>query len=251
MQVSDLSADEWERYRRQLGPGVLSREGQARLKGASVLISRVGGMGGPAALMLAMAGVGRLVLSHGGDLESPDLNRQVLGIEAGLGRSRAEQFAATLRARNRWVTVEAVEHEADDAEWSRRASKADLIVSAPPNFDERLRLNRLALAAGIPLVDAAQWGLSGTLLAVQPRQTACLECLYPEPPPFEEEFPVVGAISSAIGSLAALETIKILSGAGEPLFGRMLIYDGFHANTSIVRLARRKTCPSCGGSNDA
>ena len=112
-------------------------------------------------------------------------------------------------------------------------------------FEERLRLNRAAVNAAIPLIDAAQWGMTGTLIVVKPGETACLECLYPEPPPFEELFPVIGAISCATGSLAALEAIKILSGTGQPLWGKMLTYDGYRGNVTRVELLRRKSCVCC------
>ena len=242
----DLTPEEWERYSRQLGPGVVSHAGQLRLRNAAVLVTRVGGMGGPAAMMLAMGGVGRLILAHGGTLLSPDLNRQVLGSEAALGQPRVSEFADRLRALNRYVSVEPLAYEPDEALALDLARRVDLIVSCPPTFTERLRLNRAAVAAGKPLLDAAQWGMSGTLVAVQPGRTACLQCLYPEPPPFEDDFPVVGAISSAIGSLAALEAIKILAGSGRPLWGRMLTYDGFQSRVAVVELTRNAQCPCCG-----
>jgi molybdopterin/thiamine biosynthesis adenylyltransferase len=240
-----LTPEERERYDRQIGPGVLSDEGQIRLKGSTALVTRTGGMGGPAALMLTMAGVGRVILAHGGQMISPDLNRQVLGSEAVLGRPRAPDFAAYLRTMNRFVAVEAIEREPDDREAADLAARCDIILSCPPTFEERLRLNAAAARARIPLIDAAQWGMTGTLVVVDPGRTACLQCLYPEPPPFEEFFPVVGAISSATGSLAALEAIKILSATGRPLWGKMLTYDGYQARTSIVELARRRDCPIC------
>ena len=237
-----LSHEERERYARQIGPGVLSESGQLRLKQATALVTRAGGMGGPAALMLAMAGIGRLVIAHGGVLLSPDLNRQILGSERALGQPRAACFAEHLRSMNRFVTVEAIDHEPDDQEAQVLARRSDIILSCPPTFEERLRLNQAAVRAGVPLIDAAQWGMTGTLVVVRPGETACLSCIYPTPPPFEEEFPVVGAISSAIGSLAALEAIKILSGSGEPLWGKLLVYDGFRGTSTIVRLTRRSDC---------
>ncbi len=198
--------------------------------------------------MLVMGGVGRVIIAHGGEMISPDLNRQVLGSELVLGKPRAEHFADYLRSLNRFVEVEAIGREPDDEEATVLARRCDVILACPPTFTERLRLNAAAVRAGIPLIDAAQWGMSGTLIVVQPGQTACLECVYPDPPPFEELFPVVGAISSAIGSLAALEAIKILSGSGQPLFGRMLTYDGYNAAASIVELRRNPACPCCGNS---
>jgi len=244
--LPELTAEELERYDRQLGPGVLSLEGQRRLKASTALVTRVGGMGGPASLMLAMGGVGRVIIAHGGPMISPDLNRQVLGSEAVLGRPRAPDFAAYLRTMNRFVEVEALDHEPDDEEAAELARRADILLSCPPTFTERLRLNRAAAAAGIPFIDAAQWGMSGTLMVCRAGQTACLECVYPEEPPFEELFPVVGAISSTIGSMAALEAIKILSGCGAPAWGKLLTYDGFHARFSSATLQRRPNCGVCG-----
>lgn len=209
------------------------------------MVTRAGGMGGPAALMLTMAGVGRVIIAHGGHMISPDLNRQVLGSEAVVGQPRAHDFAAYLRSMNRFVTVEAIDHEPDDSEALELARRCDILLACPPTFEERLRLNRAAVIAGIPFIDAAQWGMTGTLIVVKPRETACLQCVYPEPPPFEELFPVVGAISSATGSLAALEAIKILSGTGQPLWGRMLTYDGFHSRVTTVTLRRNPVCPCC------
>ena len=110
-----------------------------------------------------------------------------------------------------------------------------------------MRLNQASVTAGIPYIDAAQWGLTGTLMVLQSPRTACLECVYPTPPPFEKFFPGVGAISSAIGSLAALEAIKILSGTGDPLWGKMLSYDGYRGIPTVVSLTRNPQCPCCQG----
>ena len=197
-------------------------------------------------MMLTMAGIGRVILAHGGPLISPDLNRQVLGRESGLGKARAPQFADTLRSLSRFVEVVPLDHEPDDDEAMRLASQCDILLSCPPTFEERLRLNRAALAAGIPLVDAAQWGMTGTLFVMRPGETACLQCAYPSPPPFEEFFPVVGAISAATGSLAALEAVKILSGCGHPLWGQMLVYDGFHGSMRKFTVERDPACSACG-----
>lgn len=243
--LPELSVEEQQRYARQLGPGVLSPEGQAKLKRSVALVTRVGGMGGPASLTLTMAGVGRVIIAHGGPLISPDLNRQVLGCESGLNQPRMPGFGDYLRSMNRFVEVEVVDHEPDDAEADELARRSDILLSCAPTFEERLRLNRVAVRHGKPLIDAAQWGMSGTLMALQPFETACLQCVYPEPPPFEELFPVVGAISSAVGSLAALEAIKILSGCGRPMWGKLVNYDGFHGRYFEVALRRDENCACC------
>ena len=243
--LPELTAEELERYDRQIGPAVLSREGQLRLKAATVLVTRVGGMGGPAAQSLAMAGVGRVILAHGGDMISPDLNRQVLGSEQVLGKPRAEHFAEYLRSMNRFVEIESIDHEPDDDEAAELAGRCDVVIACPPTFAERLRLNRAAVKANVPFVDAAQWGMTGTLIVCKPGETACLECVYPQEPAFEEFFPVVGAISTATGALAALEAIKIISGHGRPQYGTMLMLDAYQGHTATVRLQRRADCPCC------
>ncbi|MCH7727567.1 MAG: HesA/MoeB/ThiF family protein [Planctomycetes bacterium] len=242
----ELNAEELERYVRQIGPGVLTEEGQQRLKSSTALVTRVGGMGGPAALMLAMGGVGCVIIAHGGEMISQDLNRQVLGSEAIIGKQRVSHFADYIRSMNRFVEVEAIDHEPNDEEARELAARCDVILACPPTFTERLRLNRASVEAGIPFIDAAQWGMNGTLMVVKPGETACLECVYPEPPPFEDDFPVIGAISSATGSLAALEAIKILSETGTPLWGKLLLYEGFQGRMSTVELRRRADCPCCG-----
>ncbi len=247
--TAELSSEELLRYSRQIGSGVLSREGQRQLKSSSALVTRAGGMGGPAALSLVMAGIGRVIIAHGGEMTVPDLNRQILGCEQLIGQPRAANFARYLRSMNKHVVVEAIDHEPDEAESAELARQVNIILSCPPTFEERMRLNRAALAAGVPLVDAAQWGAMGTLVVVQPGRTACLRCIYPSDPPFEEMFPVIGAISTTIGSLAALEAIKILSGMGRPLSGRMLMLDGHQGQVSLVDLRRDPRCPGCGDIN--
>ncbi|MGA2031979.1 MAG: HesA/MoeB/ThiF family protein [Thermoguttaceae bacterium] len=249
MPSHELTPDELTRYARQIGPGVLTLQGQEKLKNSAALISRAGGMGGPAALALVMAGVGRVVIAHGGRLISPDLNRQVLGCERVLGEPRAGHFAEYLRGMNRFATIEAIDHEPDDAEAMALARRVHIVLSCAPTFAERLRLNRAAVSAGVPLVDAAQWGMTGTLLAVDPGRTACLQCIYPAAPAFEEMFPVVGAISAAMGALAALEAIKILSGAGFPGFGRLWVIDGYREASRQLQLERNPNCPCCGAAS--
>jgi molybdopterin/thiamine biosynthesis adenylyltransferase len=248
MTPAELSDEEWARYERQIGPGMLTRQGQQRLKNSAVLVTRVGGIGGPAAQALVMAGVGRVIVAHGGTLASADLNRQVLGCEAMIGRPRMPEFARQLQTLNASVAVEAIDHEPTAAEALELAARVDLILSCPPTFAERMLLNNAAVACGVPLVDAAQWGMTGTLIAVAPGRTACLRCLYPQDPQFEEHFPVLGAIAAAMGSLAALEAIKIIAESGRPLWGRMWMIDGFGSRVSDVELARDPHCRCCGSS---
>ena len=170
MSACELSPQEWERYARQIGPGVLSREEQKRLKNSAALVTRVGGMGGPASLCLTMAGVGRVIIAHGGTLISPDLNRQVLGCEAAHRRPqgpalwRVPAFHESFRADPKRSITSPTAEEATEL-----AQRVDVILSCPPGFEERMRLNRIAIETGTPLIDAAQWGMSGTLIVRRPR----------------------------------------------------------------------------------
>lgn len=142
--------------------------------------------------------------------------------------------------------MEALDHEPDDDEADALANRVDVVLSCAADFGQRLRLNRAAHKAGVPFLDAAQWGMAGSLLVSDGRTTPCLACAYPEPPPFEQHFPVVGAIAAVMGNLAALEAIKLLGKAGTPMWGQLLVVDGFRGETRRVRLRRRPGCPVCG-----
>jgi molybdopterin/thiamine biosynthesis adenylyltransferase len=139
-----------------------------------------------------------------------------------------------------------IDHEPDDAEAVDLVRRVDLVMSCPADFEHRLRLNWAAYQAEVPLIDAAQWGMTGSLIVSDGRSTPCLACAYPDPPPFEEKFPVLGAIAGAMGNLAALEAIKILSGSGSPAWGRLLIVDGFWGQVRCLKLTHRESCPICG-----
>ena len=124
-----------------------------------------------------------------------------------------------------------------------------LILDGTDNFETRYLINDFAVQNGKPWIYGAAVGSYGITMPVVPGETACLRCIYPDDPPFEEHFPVVGAISSAIGSLAALEAIKLLSGCGQPLAGKMQVIDAYHGVTSQVALQRREDCSVCGREN--
>src|SRR5262245_25969997 len=221
--------------------------GQEKLKGAAVLVSRCGGVGGAVAHQLAAAGVGRLVLAHRGDLRADDLNRQLLMSHDGIGQPRAEQAARRLRAFNPFVEVEPVAENVTEDNVERLVGKVDLVVACAPLFGERLLLNRAAVGQGKPLVDCAMYELEAQLTAVVPGRTPCLACLYPsEPPAWQRRFPVFGAVAGTVGCLGAMEAIKVLAGLGEPLFGRLLVCDLRDMAFRKVAIQRRPECATCG-----
>ena len=245
--LPELTADEQMRYEWQLTVPDFGVEGQRRLKGATVLISRIGGVGGSAALQLAAAGVGRLILAHAGNARLDDLNRQLLMTTESLGRPRVETAARRLRELNPHVEVEMVGQNISERNAADLVSRCDVVVSAAPLFTERLLMNREAVRRQKPLIDCSMYDLEARLMTVLPGQTPCLECLYPEPPPnWERRFPVFSAVSCTIGSLAAMEAIKVIAGFGEPLAGRLLLSDLRDMTFRTLPIIRREGCAACG-----
>ncbi|HWG46404.1 MAG TPA: HesA/MoeB/ThiF family protein [Gemmataceae bacterium] len=242
-----LSDAERSRYEWQLWVPGFGASGQERLKRASVLISRCGGVGGIVAYELAAAGVGRLVLAHAGDVRLNDLNRQLLMTTDWIGKPRVECAAARLRELNPLVEVETVAENirADNAE--RLVGRVDLVIDCAPIFSERLLLNREAVRQNKPLVDCAMYDLEAQLTTIIPGKTPCLACLYPEEPPsWKREFPVFGAVAGVIGSLGAMEAIKVLAELGEPLLRRMLLCDLRDMSFRQTHLQQRTDCAVCG-----
>lgn len=234
-------------YEWQLGVDGFGAEGQERLKGAAVLVSRVGGVGGTVAYYLAAAGVGRLVLAHAGNVRANDLNRQLLMTHDAVGTPRMGVAPRRLRELNPFVAVEAVAENVTEANAAALVGRVDLVVGCAPLFAERLLLNREAVRQGKPLVDCAMYDMDAQLTTVLPGRTPCLACLYPEPPPaWARQFPVFGAVAGVVASLGAVEAIKVLAGLGEPLAGRLLLCDLRDMTFRRTEVRRRPGCAVCG-----
>ena len=186
---------------------------QERLALSTVLVAGVGGIGGVVAQYLAMAGVRRLILVHSGPLDLPDLNRQTLMGFSAVGRSRVREAAGRLREQVPGLDIQTLDQPVDDR-LIGIARTADLIVDARLSFPERFALNRIACEFSKRLVVGAVNGMEGFVLNVDPQVTACLRCVFPEGDPDWEPlgFPVLGAVSGLIGSMVALEALKISVG---------------------------------------
>jgi molybdopterin/thiamine biosynthesis adenylyltransferase len=244
---ASLTPDEQLRYQWQLWVRDFGEEGQRKLKAASVLVSRIGGVGGSAALHLAAAGIGKLVIAHAGNLRLDDLNRQTLMTTDWIGKPRALSAQRRLRELNPLVEIEVINENVSEANATALVRRADAVVGAAPLFTERLLLNREAVRQNKPLVDCAMYDLEGRLMTVLPGQTPCLACLCPEPPPhWKREFPVFSAVSSTVGSLAAMEIIKLLAGFGSPLAGTLLTFDLRDMSFQKISISRRSDCAICG-----
>jgi molybdopterin/thiamine biosynthesis adenylyltransferase len=245
--LPELTDDERSRYEWQFGVRDFGEEGQRRLKKATVLVSRIGGVGGTAAMQLAAAGIGRLILAHGGELRLNDLNRQLLMTTDWIGKPRVESAVRRLHELNPHVEIETVAENVSDTNVAELVRRCDVVVSAAPLFAERLLMNCEAVHQRKPLVDSAMYELEGRLTTIVPGQTPCLSCLYPEPPPnWKREFPVFSSVSSTVGSLAAMEVIKLIAGVGEPLSGRLLTFDLRDVSFRTVPIARQSDCVVCG-----
>lgn len=247
----ELTPEERAIYEWQMWVPGFGEEGQRKLKASSVLISRVGGLGGVVAYQLAAAGVGRLILAMGGVVKASDLHRHLQQSADRIGQPRLPAVVKRLRELNPRVEIVAVEENASDANADALVAQADVVVDAAPLFAERYALNGAAVAAKKPMVECAMYALEAHLTTILPGRTPCLRCFTPEPPPdWKRQFPVIGAVSGTVGCLGAVEVIKLLTGLGNPLAGTLLTMDLGTMLFRRLRIARRRGCPECGHLRD-
>ncbi len=166
---------------------------------------------------------------------------------AGLGQPRAEQAAQRLRELNPFIQVEAVAENISEGNAARLVGSVDVVVACAPLFEERLLMNREAVRQGKALVDCAMYEFEGQITTVLPGRTPCLACLYPcAPPAWKRAFPVFGAVAGTVGSLGAVEAIKLLAGLGDTLSSRLLTFDLAAMEFSTMSIHRRPDCAICG-----
>ncbi len=248
----ELSDEERATYEWQMWVGDFGETGQQRLKGASVLVSRVGGVGGLVALELAAAGIGRLVVAHAGRTRPADLNRQLLMTHDNLGKERTPCIEASLKRLNPRLEVVAVPQNINEDNAAGLVEQVDIIVDCAPLFPERFAMNRQSVLQRKPMVECAMYEMEAYLTTFVPGQTPCLACLSPEEPAWwKRRFPVIGAVSGTVACMAAVETIKLITALGQPLLGRMLAIDLRHMTTRSLNLARDPACPVCASSRQA
>jgi len=242
-----LTHIERERYRRQLMLRGFTPDHQRWLRNSTALVAGVGGLGGTAALYLAAAGVGRLILVHSGNLTLSNMNRQILMKNSQVGKSRVVQAKKTIQEMNPDVDIEVRDEQITDDNIGLLLRTAKIVLSARPNFNERRILNRACIETGVPMVEAAMNGMEGYIFNVIPRVAACLHCVYPEDDPSWEElgFPVLGAVSGMLGCMMAIEAIKLLTGYGKPLFSEMLLFNTLDMDFRKVKIPRDNRCQVC------
>jgi len=238
------------RYSRHLLIPEVGIDGQARLLEAKVLLIGAGGLGSPAALYLAAAGVGTIGIVDFDVVDESNLQRQVLHTTDRVGTKKVESAAMTIRALNPEVKVIGHDEVLGEDNVDRLIAGYDAILDGTDTFDVRYTLNDAAVRAGIPVVHASVFRFEGQLTVFAPGVGPCYRCLYPTPPPPElapgcSVAGVLGVVPGIMGLLQANEIIKLLLGIGEPLIGRLLIYAALDATFTELKLRRDPACPAC------
>jgi len=244
-----LTGREMERYNRQMMIPGIGVEGQERLKGSKVFVAGAGGLGCPIAIYLAVAGVGTLTIVDRDTVELSNLNRQILHWDENIGQKKTDSIREKLLRINPDIEVKTHPLEIDEENVLSLVNDSDLIVDAMDNFPTRFLLNETAVRLNIPFIHGGIWGLEGRVTTIIPYKTPCLRCLVQEVPP-SETFPVIGVSPGLIALIEATEAIKYLTGIGELLENRLLIYDGERMEFIEIQVKRRDDCPICGKQKD-
>ena len=246
-----LSNDEIRRYSRHLIMPEVTLEGQKRLKEASVLCIGVGGLGSPLAIYLTAAGVGRIGLVDFDRVEFSNLQRQILHHTGDVGRSKLESAAEKLNAINPEVEVVTYEEMFTSANAVRICRDYDVVADGTDNFPTRYLANDVCVLLGKPNVYASVFRFEGQASVFHAEKGPCYRCLYPEPPPPGmvpscAEGGVLGVLPGIMGTIQATEVIKLILGIGEPLIGRLLLFDALEMRSKEMQLQKDPDCPICG-----
>ena len=247
MSLSDL---ELERYSRQLVLPEWSGAAQERIRSAGAIVVGAGALGSPVAAYLVAAGVGTVGIVDSGAVELSNLHRQPLHFTPDLDLPKVATAAAKLRALNPEVQVEEYNVHLDGGNAEALVAGASVVMDCSDSFETRYAVNDACCADGIPLVSGAVLGFGGQVMTIVPGRSACYRCAFDTPPqagsvPSCREAGVLGAMAGIVGSVQALEALKLLAGVGRPLLDRILHLDGLTMEQTLVSIERRDGCPSC------
>ncbi|WP_284163491.1 molybdopterin-synthase adenylyltransferase MoeB [Frigidibacter sp. SD6-1] len=248
-----FSATELDRYARHIVLREVGGTGQKKLKAAKVLVVGAGGLGSPALLYLAAAGVGTIGVIDDDIVSNSNLQRQIIHTDARIGEAKVASAAAAMKALNPFVTVRTYNRRLGAEEAAALFADYDLILDGSDNFDTRYLVNAACVAAGKPLISAAITQWEGQVGLYDPaRGGPCYQCVFPERPapglaPSCAEAGVIAPLPGVVGSLMALEAVKLNTGAGAVLRGELLIWDGLWGESRKLSVKRRADCPVCGG----
>ena len=246
-----LSHEEITRYSRHLLMPEVGMDGQRKLKGARIVVVGAGGLGSPVTIYLAAAGVGTIGIVDFDRVDQTNLQRQILYSTSDVGRSKLEAAADRLRALNPNVTVEAHETPLSSANALSILRAYDLVVDGTDNFPARYLINDACVLVGLPFVHGSVFRFEGQVAVFAAPGGPCYRCLYPEPPPPGTLPPaaqtgLLGVLPGIVGTIQALETLKLLLGIGTSLVGRLLVFDALTMEFRTLRIRRNPSCPVCG-----
>jgi adenylyltransferase/sulfurtransferase len=249
--ASSLTTDEVRRYSRHLIIPDVAMDGQLRLKNAKVVCVGAGGLGSPALMYLAAAGVGTLGIVEFDVVDESNLQRQIIHGQSDVGRSKAESARDTVREINPLINVNIHEQRLDSSNVMELFRQYDLIVDGTDNFATRYLVNDACVLLGKPYVWGSIYRFDGQASVFWAEHGPCYRCLYPEPPPPGmvpscAEGGVLGVLCASVGSIQATEAIKLLTGVGEPLLGSLMVYDALEMNYRKIKVRKDANCAVCG-----
>ena len=245
-------AAELDRYARHIILREIGGPGQKRLKAAKVLVVGAGGLGSPVLMYLAASGVGTIGVIDDDVVEASNLQRQVIHAQDRIGMPKVFSAEVAMKALNPFVVVRPYNRRLDDDIAAALIADFDLVLDGTDNFDTRYRVNRVCARLGKPLISGAITQWEGQLSVWDPAQGApCYECVFPVRPapgmvPSCAEAGVAAPLPGIIGTMMAMEALKLITGAGEPLRGRLMIHDALYAETRVITVKKRADCPICG-----
>jgi len=239
------------RYNRHIMLPQIGIEGQQKLHDAHVLIIGLGGLGSPAAMYLATAGIGQLTLVDDDKVELSNLQRQIIHRSQNIGDSKVESAKSNLLAINHEINISSIDHRLDETALNQQIQLADVVLDASDNFDTRFTINRACVAQKKPLVSGAAIQFDGQISVFDSRDEhcPCYSCLYPDRGENNltcSENGILAPVVGIIGSMQALEAIKLICQIGKPLYGRLLLFDALSLQWRTMNLKKDPNCPVCG-----
>jgi adenylyltransferase/sulfurtransferase len=246
-----MNDDQLLRYSRHILLDEIGIEAQERLLAATVLIVGAGGLGSPAALYLAAAGIGRILLADGDTVDATNLQRQLLHRDDRIGMGKAESGRRALHEVNPGVTVEPIAARLDGRALQDAVARSSVVLDCCDNFQTRHAVNRACVAAGVPLVSGAAIRFDGQLAVFDTRRddSPCYHCLFPEGQDVEEvrcsTMGVFAPLTGIVGTMQAAEALKLAGGFGAPMTGRLLLVDAVAMRLNEIRVPRDPGCPIC------
>lgn len=248
-----MNKKEKSRYARQIRLGQIGETGQQKLLDSTVLIIGMGGLGSPAALYLAAAGIGQIIISDFDQVEDSNLQRQIIHRTKDIGELKAFSAKHTIAEINPDCEVEAIDWQLDESDLEEYADKADLVLDCTDNFPTRFMINRVCVKTGTPLVSGAAIRMEGQIASYIPNSGGpCYQCLYKAEFESTETCAMEGVLSpvvGVIGTLQALQAILILIGEEESVNGKLLLFDGFAMEWRTVKIPKNPKCTVCGDEN--